>query len=137
MKVTVISSVHEVALSVVKRLRIIRLTNYPRPESSSLQDDSFGSDNERRREGLLFCRCRYVKIWATSRARKPVEEAIVFLTHTEADVGFGITPEILRQQWRGETALGGSYEVRGGRPDVVGLSGPAGIRNKPSLGGDW
>ena len=49
-------------------------------------------------------------------------------------MGFGITPEILRQQWRGETALGGSYEVRGGRPDVVGLSGPAGIRTNHRSG---
>jgi DNA (cytosine-5)-methyltransferase 1 len=128
------SNTDEVPLSAVKGLRIIRLTNEPYAERSpNIQNNLFTCDNERRREGLLFCRLRYIKIWDTNTARKqPVEEAIIFLTDSEADVGFRIDPEILRQQWRGKTVLGGTfkeYETHttedriSGRADIIDLSG--------------
>ena len=101
----------EVGLSDVKGLRRICLTNHLYPAFSA--EDQSGTLQEIRREGILYCRCRYTRIWdSMARKQRIVEEAITFLSKEEADPGFQATSETIRHQWRGTTRMGGSYVER-------------------------
>lgn len=66
-------------------------------------------EEEFRRQGYLFCRMKYVRIW-NNASKKPrvIEEGIVFLEEDECEPGHGIDAVKLRKTWRGETRLGGS-----------------------------
>ncbi|PGH07423.1 DNA (cytosine-5-)-methyltransferase [Blastomyces parvus] len=121
----------EVGLHEVKGLRIIRFTNKP---YRMLHGDNggFATETERRREGILFCRAKYIRVWATvsastsasTSARKPrmEEQVIQFLRPHEADAGYSIDTDTLRFRWRGETRPGGSYVGQEITPTIIDLS---------------
>ncbi|OJD20168.1 hypothetical protein ACJ73_08498, partial [Blastomyces percursus] len=125
------TQVDEVGLHEVKGLRIIRFTNKPYPMLNG-DHGGFVTAGERRQEGILFCRAKYIRVWATPpaspsaslSARKPrmEEQAIQFLRPHEADSGYSIDADTLRFRWRGETQPGGSYVGREITPTIIDLS---------------
>ncbi|EGE85474.1 C-5 cytosine methyltransferase DmtA [Blastomyces dermatitidis ATCC 18188] len=125
------TQVDEVGLHEVNGLRIIRFTNklYPMLHGDN---GGFATEGERRREGILFCRAKYIRVWTTPSAstsaspsaRKPrmEEQAIQFLRPHEADSGYSVDACSLRFRWRGETRLGGSYIGQEITPTIIDLS---------------
>src|SRR5690606_35084861 len=67
-----------------------------------------GSKAAIRKEGMLYCRCKYIRIWGPGK-KKIAEEAIVFLVTEEADTGCHVNSEVLQHSWRGTTRKGGSH----------------------------
>ncbi|ODH45409.1 hypothetical protein ACO22_00133 [Paracoccidioides brasiliensis] len=121
------TQIDEVELHQVKGLRIIRFTNAPYPMLAPPKGD-FANDHERRREGILFCRSKYVRVWATvagHHKRRMEEQSIQFLAPHEADAGYRIGAHTLRFRWRGKTLLGGSYVGEEVSPTVIDLSHPS------------
>ncbi|OJD17258.1 hypothetical protein AJ78_02640 [Emergomyces pasteurianus Ep9510] len=125
----VTTHVDEVGLHEVKGLRIIRFTNRPYPMLDPQDDGGFATEEERRKEGILFCRSKYVRIWATAstsstaRGKQCMEaQAILFLSPQEADSGYAIDSDTLRFGWRGKTIPGGSYVGQETSPTVIDLS---------------
>ncbi|OAX80397.1 hypothetical protein ACJ72_05275 [Emergomyces africanus] len=123
------TKIDEVGLHEVKGMRIIRFTNRPYPMLIPHGDDHFSTEAERRKEGILFCRSKYVRVWATASTsstsqRKPrmEEQALYFLSPQEADSGYAMDSETLRFGWRGKTHLGGSYVGQKISPTVIDLS---------------
>ncbi|KKZ66555.1 hypothetical protein EMCG_07669 [[Emmonsia] crescens] len=120
--------VDEAGLHEVKGLRIIRFTNTPYPMLLLQGDGGFTTEDERRQEGILFCRSKYVRVWATAtstsaRKQQRMEaQAILFLSSCEADSGYEMDAETLRFRWRGETRPGGSYVGQEISPTVIDLS---------------
>ncbi|EGC49841.1 C-5 cytosine methyltransferase DmtA [Histoplasma capsulatum var. duboisii H88] len=115
------TQVDEVGLHEVKGLRIVRFTNTSYPMLVPRGDkDSFATEAERRQEGILFCRSKYIRVWVTptststtsSRKRRMEEQAIQFLAPHEADAGYAVDTSTLRFRWRGETQPGGSYATQ-------------------------
>ncbi|KAL1955818.1 hypothetical protein VTO42DRAFT_8057 [Malbranchea cinnamomea] len=118
------SKYDEIALSEVKGMRIIRLTNYLYP-AMSVQSQP-GNNGAIRREGMLYCRLKYIRIWGETAGKKQriIEEALMFLSPEEADPGFKVGSDEIRHQWRGATRLGGSYiEHQRGQSSFIDLSG--------------
>jgi DNA (cytosine-5)-methyltransferase 1 len=113
----VTTMITETPLSEVKGFRIIRLTNYRYPEMSH---KTVGLST-RPSEALLFCRLKHIKIWQAGR-KQTVEEAIVSLTFAETDRGYGIEPKRLRENWRGVTIRGGSFEAPGQEQPVIDIT---------------
>lgn len=112
------SKTTQIPLSQVKQFRLVRLTNH---RYSSLNHQTTGLPDH---EGYLFCRLKYLKIWETGR-KNPVEEAILLLSFSDTDKGYGIQEDELRENWRGITIRGGSSrrpvaEV----PITIDLDGP-------------
>ncbi|QVM12581.1 hypothetical protein D8B26_007202 [Coccidioides posadasii str. Silveira] len=102
----------EVSVNEIKGLRIIRLTNHPYTKMNiGTTPGGFQTNEECRREGLLFCRVKYIRIWSKSRKPRITEEALVFLEKDECDPGFSTEPVALRHDWRGLTELGGSHKL--------------------------
>ena len=106
------SKYEEVALADVRGMRIIRFTNHLYPTMSASHER--GTRESIRREGMLYCRCKYIQVWEKQPGKKEriVEEAIVYLTEEEADPGFQVKADVLRHAWRGATRRGGSHVER-------------------------
>lgn len=99
----------DVSLAEVKRFRTIHLTNWTYPNvSHRTSGSSFQSKNEARQKDELYCRLKQVTI--SSKHQSEVEVAIHYLTPTEADKEYTVSPALLRQLWRGDTPSFGSTE---------------------------
>ncbi|PGH12784.1 hypothetical protein AJ80_06608 [Polytolypa hystricis UAMH7299] len=121
---TNIIPLYEVRLQDVKGFRIIRLTNCNYANMNVHTQRGVTSEDELRREGLLFCRMKYIRVLEQGQGRRTrvVEEAILSLTAAEADAGFSVDANTLRLRWRGGTTPGGSYRgYQAGRAGVVDL----------------
>ncbi|KAK2811736.1 hypothetical protein FQN49_008428, partial [Arthroderma sp. PD_2] len=96
----------EIPISLVRRLRIIRLTNHPYAPSTS-------TDN--RDDGFLFCRMKYTRTWErprTTSGRSPariIDHAITYLTPEDCQPPFSVSRNFLRDNWRGKSAAGRRY----------------------------
>lgn len=98
----------EVRISDVVAIRTLVTTNAAYPEHNE--------------EGILVCRWKHVRCWPTGKFREAgrtsihpdYEAAMVSVTPDEADEPFRVSRETLRNNWRGATAKGGSYQLFGG-----------------------
>ncbi|KAF3490671.1 modification methylase HphIA [Arthroderma uncinatum] len=99
----------KVPLSMVRRPRIIRITNHPYTRTSAVQN---------RDDGLLFCRIKYTRKWVristtSSRgAARIVEEAITYLAPEECQTSFSVSKPFLRENWRGRPPAGSGRQPR-------------------------
>lgn len=93
------ASYSEAPLEEVKSFRRIRMTNKP---YTAAQHHRFATVEEQRREGLLHCRLKYIRMWgASGKKKKIVEETILFIDPEECDARFSIDRFSLRGDWRG------------------------------------
>lgn len=98
----------EVQISDIVAKQTLVTTNAPYPEHNE--------------EGILVCRWKHIRCWPTGKFREAArtsihpdyEAAMVSVTPEEADEPFRVSPETLRNNWRGSTAKGGSYQLFGG-----------------------
>ena len=106
-----LQAVDSIAVSEVKRRRMIRLTNRDFPALSFRESLEKEPESVIKNERQLICRFKYICRYQNSMHREKnawVEKALHRLREEECDSQCGQGNNALRSAWRGNTILGGS-----------------------------
>ena len=104
----------DVNINMVKRKRVLKLTNQSFPKLSFRDEQTSGMDVLRiKKEEVLVCRWRFIRFYANASARlkkkdSPCEFAMLRLRKEDCS-HYAIEDDKLRRSWRGETISGGTH----------------------------
>lgn len=103
----------EVSIDKVKALRNIRRTNQSFPLCRNFASDEFQTPSEVASAGGLTARWKYTCKYSSSDDRwnnRWKERTLEIFKEDETTSGYGVSDDLRRFQWRGETIMGGSYQ---------------------------
>ncbi|KAG9243538.1 S-adenosyl-L-methionine-dependent methyltransferase [Calycina marina] len=105
-------SVCEFSIAQVKKIRNVRLTNQKFPLDRNFNNSDFGSQLDAAQNGGLTARWKYICTYKSAAQRYGNEFHDRAFEHVRADEVQGpvtSSDAALRETWRGETIIGGSY----------------------------